>query len=380
MRLALSEEQTHLARTAAAFVAERSPLARVRKLRDDGDALGYSRDLWSQMAGLGWAGIPFAEQDGGSGLGLAEVVIVTEALGRCLAPEPFLPSVMMAGQALAIAGDPRQRSERLGPIIAGQQVLALAFQERGARFALHRVSTRAERTSSGYRITGAKIQVMGGQGADALVVVARTSGGDADARGLSLLLVPAGTRGLTSTRQRLVDGRNASLVVLDGAEVPASALIGSPDRGGEVLEEVLDRATVALCGEMLGGMSEALDRTVSYLKEREQFGVAIGTFQGLKHRAARMFVEVELARSAVMAAARAIDGGAEHRRAIVSAAKARCSDAYVLVANEAVQMHGGIGMTDEHDIGFFIKRARGAEMTFGDAAHHRERFATMCGF
>jgi acyl-CoA dehydrogenase len=178
----------------------------------------------------------------------------------------------------------------------------------------------------------------------------------------------------------LVDGRNAAIVELDAVNVPESAVVGAVDHGADLLEEVVDRATVALCGEMLGGMSEALSRTVAYLKERIQFGVVIGTFQALKHRAARMFIEIELARSSVMAAARAIDESADQRRALVSTAKARCSDAYVQIANEAIQMHGGIGMTDEHDIGFFIKRARVAEITFGDAAHHRDRFARLMGF
>jgi alkylation response protein AidB-like acyl-CoA dehydrogenase len=332
------------------------------------------------MARRGWTGIAFAEQDGGAGLGMAEVVLVTEALGRCLAPEPFVSSVVLAGQALAIAGSPSQRSDALKSLIAGDTVLALAFHERGSRYDLHRVTTRADKTQAGYRITGAKAQVLGGHGADAFVIVARTSGEAADARGITLLWVPAGARGLRVVRQDLVDGRNAALVELAGVEVPGSAVIGEVDRGADTLDDVVDSATVALCGEMLGGMTEACDRTLAYLKERVQFGVVIGTFQALKHRAARMFVEIELARSAVMAAARAIDERAEHRRALVSAAKARCSDAYVLVANEAIQMHGGIGMTDEHDIGFFIKRARVAEMTFGDAAYHRDRFARLCGF
>jgi alkylation response protein AidB-like acyl-CoA dehydrogenase len=380
MRLALTEDQTILAKTAAAFAADRSPVERVRKLRDTGDPLGYSKELWVEMARLGWTGIAFAEQDGGAGLGMAEVVLVTEALGRCLAPEPFVSSVVLAGQALAIAGSPSQRSDALKSLIAGDTVLALAFHERGSRYDLHRVTTRADKTQAGYRITGAKAQVLGGHGADAFVIVARTSGEAADARGITLLWVPAGARGLRVVRQDLVDGRNAALVELAGVEVPGSAVIGEVDRGADTLDAAVDSATVALCGEMLGGMTEACDRTLAYLKERVQFGVVIGTFQALKHRAARMFVEIELARSAVMAAARAIDERAEHRRALVSAAKARCSDAYVLVANEAIQMHGGIGMTDEHDIGFFIKRARVSEMTFGDAAYHRDRFATLCGF
>jgi alkylation response protein AidB-like acyl-CoA dehydrogenase len=380
MNLALTEDQSMLARTAAAFAAERLPLSRLRALRD-GDGTGYSRDTWREMASLGWTGIPFAEADGGAGLGLAEVVLVAEALGRSLAPEPLVASVMLAGQALAIAGSEAQRAEALRPLLAGEKVVALAHHERGARYDAHHVATRAEKTAVGhYRITGAKTQVAAGYGAAAIVVVARTSGDVRDAEGLTLLLVPASSPGLKITRQRLVDSRNAALVELDGVVVKESAVVGAVDRGAGVLDEVIDRATVALSGEMLGAMSEAFDRTLAYLKERTQFGVAIGTFQALKHRAARMFVEIELARSAVMAAARAVDQGLPCARALVSVAKARCSDACVHVANEAVQMHGGIGMTDEHDIGLFMKHARVAEMTFGDAAFHRNRFASLGGF
>ncbi len=378
-KLALTEDQAILARTASAFAAERLPLSRLRKLREDAGGLGYSREMWAEMASLGWTGIPFSEADGGAGLGLAEVVLVTEALGRRLAPEPFVASVMLAGQALAIAGSAAQRGEHLRPLVAGDKVLALALHERGARFDARRVATRAERTvAGGYRITGTKSHVAAAVGADALVVPART--GAAEDASVTLFLVPAGAPGLSVARQHLIDSRNAGLVELRSVEVGAPAVIGPVGGGAEILDAVLDRATVALCGEMLGGMSEAFDRTLAYLKERTQFGVAIGSFQALKHRAARMFVEIELARSAVMAAARAVDDDLPMGRALVSVAKARCSDAYLLVANEAVQMHGGIGMTDEHDIGLFMKHARTAEMTFGDGAFHRNRFATLRGF
>jgi alkylation response protein AidB-like acyl-CoA dehydrogenase len=380
MRLSLTDDQGILAKTAAAFARERSPLSRLRALRDPNHPCGYSKALWSQMVDLGWTAIPFAEDHGGAGLGVAEVVLVTEALGRCLAPEPFLSSVMLAGRALARAGTEAQRAAYLAPVIAGDKVLALAVDEPGGRHD-RRISTRAEATGGGgLKVMGVKSQVIDGFAADAFVVAARTSGGAGDASGVTLALVAADAPGVRVVRQHRVDGRNAASVELVGVVVPATDVLGRADQGGEVLDEVIDAATVALSGEMVGGMTEALDRTLAHLRERVQFGVPIGTFQALKHRAARVFVEVELARSAVMAAARAIDEGSEHRRALVSAAKARASDAYVNAANEAIQMHGGIGMTDEHDIGLFLKRARVAEMTFGDAAYHRDRFASACAF
>jgi alkylation response protein AidB-like acyl-CoA dehydrogenase len=221
------------------------------------------------------------------------------------------------------------------------------------------------------------VQVLAGAGADAYIVSGRSAGADDAREGVSLFLVPANTPKLKVTRQFRIDSQNTALLELDGVEVPASALIGKLGASAALLDNVLDRGTVALAGEMLGGMTEAFERTIHYLKERKQFNVLIGTFQALKHRAAKMFIELELARSATLAAARALDAELPDARQLVSVAKARASDAYVLIANEGVQMHGGIGMTDEHEIGFFMKRARVCELSLGDAAFHRDRFATL---
>jgi alkylation response protein AidB-like acyl-CoA dehydrogenase len=380
VQLVLSEDQELLAKTAADFAAERSPLARVRELRDGADPLGFSRPLWKEMAELGWVGIPFPESCGGAGMGLAELAVVLEALGRNLAPEPFLSSVLLAGQALLQAGSPAQQKAWLPRLVSGEALLALANQERGSRFDLARVATRARREGDAWVLRGEKTAVLDGAAADALVVAARTSGQDADPAGLSLFLVPAATPGLRRERQWRVDSRHAALVALEDARLPADALLGGAGEGLAVLGRVVDLATAGLCAEMLGSMSAAFERTLHYLKNRVQFGVPIGSFQALKHRAAQMFVEIELCRSAVMGAVRALDAGDAEAPKLVSLAKARCSEAAILVANEAVQMHGGIGMTDEHDIGFFLKRARVAELTFGDAAWHRARWARLCGY
>lgn len=380
MQLVLTEDQELLAKTAEDFAAEHSPVSRVRELRDSGDPDGFSRALWKEMAELGWAGIPFPERYGGAELGLAELAVVMEALGRALAPEPFLSSVLLGGQALLLGGSDRQKDEWLPKLIEGEKLLALAYQERSSRYDLHRVAARAERDGAGWKIRGEKVQVLDGTTADALVVAARTSGEEADAEGITLFLVPAGAPGLGVERQHRLDSRNAARVALDAVAVVAEDVVGAEGQGGELLERVVDRATAGLCAEMLGSMSEAFDRTLTYMKQREQFGVPIGSFQALKHRAANEYIEIELCRSAVMAATRAIDEGAEEAPRLVSLAKARCSDAAMLVANESIQMHGGIGMTDEHDIGFFLKRARVAELTFGDAAWHRDRWARLGGY
>jgi acyl-CoA dehydrogenase len=380
MQLVLSEDQELLAKTAADWVRAHSPLRRVRDLRDAADPLGFSRAHWKQMAELGWVGIPFAEEHGGAGMGLADLAVVLEALGRTLAPEPFLSTVLLAGQALAQGGSAAQQQAWLPRVAAGDAVLAFAHQEPRSRFDRHRVATTARRDGEGYVLDGQKIQVLDAAVADAFVVVARTGGSERDAAGLTLLLVPKDAPGLAIAPQTRIDHRGAALVRLDGVRVGADAVIGAAGEGAALLDRVLDRATAGLCAEMLGAADQIFADTVQYLKTRQQFGVPIGSFQALKHRAAKVYMEIELLRSAVLAAVRAIDAGDPDAPKLVSLAKARASDAFVLAANEAVQMFGGVGMTDEYDVGFYIKRARVAEMTFGDAAWHRERWARLSGY
>jgi alkylation response protein AidB-like acyl-CoA dehydrogenase len=374
VQLVLTEDQEFIAKTAEDFVAEKSPVSRMRELRDSADATGFSRELWKEMADLGWAGIPFSEELGGADLGMAEFVTVLEALGRTLAPEPFLSTVLLAGQALRLGGSESQQKDWLPGVIAGDTILTVAYQERGSRYDLACAETKAEPDGDGFLLSGEKIQVLDGHVADAVIVSASTPGG------ISLFLVPKGAPGMEITRQSRLDSRNAAIVKLDGVRVAKSDLVGGLDTGADLLERVVDLATVGLCAEMLGAMSEAFGQTLEHLKSRVQFDVPIGSFQALKHRAADMFIEVELCRSAVMAAARAVDEENESVRKLVSLAKARCSEAFVLVTNEAVQMFGGVGMTDEYDIGFYMKRARAAEMTFGDAAWHRDRWARLSGY
>ncbi len=380
MQLVLTEDQELLAKTVADFAEDRSPVSRVRSLRDDGDPDGFSRSLWREMAELGWVGIPFPESVGGADLGLAELALVLEGLGRKLAPEPFLSGVLLGGQALLLGGSPAQQEKWLPKLVEGEWWVTLAYQERSSRYDLRTVATRAEAAGAGWRLNGEKIQVLDAHSADLIVVAARTAGEERDAGGITLFAIPGGAAGLRLEPQRRVDSRSAALVCLDAVAASADDIIGTEGEGGDLLERVVDRATVGLCAEMLGAMSEAFERTLTYLKQREQFGVPIGSFQALKHRAAEQFIEIELCRSAVMAAARAVDTGQNDAPKLVSLAKARCSDTAILVANESVQMHGGIGMSDEHEIGFYLKRARAAELTFGDAAFHRDRWARLSGY
>ena len=380
MQLVLTEDQELLAKTAADFVREHSPVSRVRELRDRRDPLGFSRPLWKQMAELGWVGIPFPEALGGAGLGLADLAVVLEQLGRSLAPEPFLSTVLLGGQALLLGASEAQRQAWLPRVAAGEALLSLAWQEPRSRFEPFAIETRAEPDGDGFVLRGEKIAVLDAAAADAIVVAARSAGGERDEAGIALFLVPRGAPGLAITPQTRIDHRAAGIVRLDGVRVARDAAVGEVGGGGPLLARVLDRATAGLCAEMLGAASQVFADTVEYLKTRVQFGVPIGSFQALKHRAARVFMEIELLRSATMAAVRALDADDADAAKLVSLAKARAADAFLLAANEAVQMFGGVGMTDEYDVGFYLKRARVAEMTFGDAAWHRERWARWGGY
>jgi len=380
MSLVLTEDQLILKQSAAEFVKKESPLSRVRKLRDEQDPDGFSRPMWNKMAELGWQGILIPEQYEGLSMGYVDLACVLEECGRNLVPEPLLSTVALGANAVLLGGDETQKHEILPRVADGSLVMTVAYQEKASRYDLAKIACRAERRGSGYVINGEKTMVLDGHVADMLVVAARTSGEPGDARGVSLFLVPRDTPGLEARRQVALHLRNVAWLTLRDVEVAETARLGAEGAGFEVLAEVVDRATAALCAEMLGGMQAAFEMTLDYLKTRKQFGVLIGTFQALKHRAARMFVEIELARSSVMGACDALDRCAPDARALVSAAKARCSDTGMLVGYEGIQLHGGIGMTDEHDIGFYLKRARGNEITFGDAAYHRDRFARAAGF
>jgi alkylation response protein AidB-like acyl-CoA dehydrogenase len=380
--LVLSEEQELLQHTARDFVAGRSSLRRIRQLRDTADPEGFSRDLWREMAALGWLGIGLPEAYGGAGLGATELMVVLEEMGRGLMPEPMLSTVCLGANAILLGGSEAQRREHLPAVAAGERLLALAGQEPRSRYAFHHVETRAEPSGGGWVLRGEKVGVLDGHVADRLIVPARTAGAPRDPAGITLFVVRPDASGVRIERQARVDSRNAALVHLNGVRAGPADVLGEAGGGGVLLERVVDRGTVGLAAEMLGAMSAAFDLTMDYLRTRVQFGVPIGSFQALKHRAARMFVEIELARSAVLHAHRVLDDGADDAAVAraASIAKAKCTDAFRLIADEAVQMHGGIGMTDEHDIGFFLKRARAAEVTFGDAAHHRDRLARLDGY
>ena len=381
MPMILNDEQTMLKDTAKDFCANSAPIAQLRKLRDEDSADGFDRATWTKMVELGWAGIPFPEEHGGLAFGYKGLGVVTEETGRTLAASPLFATVWLGGTILNLGGSDAQKTALLPKVTAGELLLALALEE-SHRHDPHGVAARAERSGDGYAITGAKKFVLDGHVADKLIVAARTSGSAGERDGISLFLVDSDAAGVAATRTKMVDSRNAANIDLQNVAVGADALIGQEGRGADVLDPALDIARIGICAEMLGGAEECFERTVQYLKEREQFGVPIGSFQALKHRAANMFCEIELSKSCVLEALTALDEARDPAEVakLASLAKAKVGETFHTVSREGIQMHGGIGMTDEFDIGFFIKRAAVTEQTFGDIHFHRNRYGELEGY
>ena len=381
MPMILNDEQNMLRDSAKSFCEENAPIGQLRKLRDDDSADGFDRDTWSQMVELGWAGIPFPEEHGGLAFGYKGLGVVTEETGRTLAASPLFATVWLGGTIVNLGGSDAQKAALLPKIAAGELLLALALEE-SHRHDPYGVATSAQASGDGYTISGSKKFVLDGHVAEKLIVAARTSGATGDRDGISLFLVDAGADGVTVTRTKMVDSRNAANVELADVSVSGDALIGELGKGADVLDPALDIARIGIAAEMLGSTQECFDRTVQYLKDREQFGVPIGSFQALKHRAANMFCEIELSKSCVLEALTALDEERDREEVakLASLTKAKVGETFHTVSREGIQMHGGIGMTDEFDIGFFIKRAAVTEQTFGDVNYHRNRYGELEGY
>jgi acyl-CoA dehydrogenase len=376
MALVLNEEQLMLKDAAAGFLSEKAPVAALRALRDSADETGYSPELWREMSEMGWAGIAIPEEFGGLDYGYTGLGIVLEEMGRNLSASPLQASILVCATAVARLGNQAQKETLLPALASGELTMALALQE-GPHHAPHKTALQASTVGGTHTLTGRKVFVQDAHVADKFIVVARTSGSAGDDSGLSLFLVDADREGVSTERVIMVDSRNGGNVNFDNVEVTADDLLGELDGAYGPLQRVLDIANVGLSAELLGLSIEAFERTLEYLKERKQFGELIGSFQGLQHRAAEMYSQLELARSIVIKALQAVDAEADNLSTLASACKAKLCEVATLVSNEAIQMHGGIGMTDEYEIGFFIKRARVAQQTFGDYHYHLDRYAKL---
>jgi alkylation response protein AidB-like acyl-CoA dehydrogenase len=376
MNFGFSDEQDLLRATARKFFDNECPSTVVRRLMETPE--GMDPALWTRVAEQGWLGLVFPEAHGGLGLGLVDLVVLMEEMGRAVVPGPYFSAVLLGGGILMDAGNETHEKEWLPRIATGEARVALAFMEPSALLGPAGVTLAAARKGAGYSLSGTKLFVQDAHTADAIVVAARTSGTGSAARGISLFLVPKGTRGLEVTLLPTMDQtRKLCEVTLRDVEVGAGALLGPVDEGWGPLQKTLLRATVALCAEMCGGAQKVLDMTVEYAKIRQAFGRPIGSYQGVKHRAADMLVDVENGKSITYYAAWAMDEGVAEAELAVSMAKAHVSDAYRRVSAAGIQLHGGIGFTWEHDLHLYFKRAKGSEFTFGDATYHRERVAQL---
>jgi alkylation response protein AidB-like acyl-CoA dehydrogenase len=379
MPLYHTDDQAMLAETASQFMAEEGAISKqLRHWRDRDCNDGFGHGLWKQMAEMGFTGLLVAEGDGGLGMGHVEAGIVLEEIGRNLTPSPFLTSSVLGATALA-AGSGDIKSRWLPGLIAGDSVFAVAIDE-GAKHRPERIKTRAEKSGNGFRLSGAKDFVVHGASADMLVVAARTAGSDDDVEGITLFAVPRDANGLSHEAVRLVDSSMATHTRFDGVELDGDAVIGEVDGGRAVLNRMLMAGRVGAAAEGVGVARGAMDMTVDYLKQRKQFGKLIGEFQALQHRAAHLYSEVEIARAAVIKAAQLLDAGSEQADLMASVAKAKVAKAAGLAVREGVQMHGGIGMTDEYDIGLYMKRDRALQEFLGDQYYHANRVAELSGY
>ena len=379
MSLVLNEDQQMFRDAAKRFAVERAPVAQLRKLRDQNDGVGFDREVWKEMAHMGWAGVLVPEEHGGAGFGYVGAGLIAEEIGRNLSATPLVSTAVLAVTALLRGGSAAQKEALLPAIAGGELIVALASDENN-RHAPHSIATRATGGSGKFKLNGRKIHVLDGHVADRLIVTARTSGDVASRDGITLFVIDAKASGVSTTRTPTVDSHNAASIDLRDVAVSESDVIGTFDKGAFVLDAVLDAGRAVLAAELLGVAEESFERTLDYLRDREQFGAKIGSFQALQHRAAHLFCEIELVRSVVLRTLQALEAQEPVAANLVCLAKAKATDVARVATNEAVQMHGGIGMTDEFDIGFFMKRARAAGETFGDYYYHADRFAQLAGY
>ena len=379
MKLVLSEEEQFLKDTAKNFADERSPISHFRSLRDNNDPKLWDKDIWSEMVKLGWPGILIPEEFGGSNFGVTGIGVILQECAKTLTPSPLFATGVLGAYAITQFGNDDQKSNYLPKIVGGEITTALAIDET-SHHEPSKTEMTAKKNDSNFILNGKKIFVIDGASADILIVLARTSGVKGDSTGLSLFILNSDTSGIEIKKLDMADSRNYANISFNEVIIDESSLLGDLETAGETVESILDIGRIAMSAEMLGNAESAFEITLDYLKQRKQFGALIGSFQALQHRAAEMFCEIELTKSSVMAAMRAADENSNELQRLSSLSKTMAGETLHLVSNEAIQMHGGIGVTDEYDIGFFLKRARVAEQIFGSAKYHTERYANLSGF
>ena len=377
----LNEQQQLLKTTVEDLLRQQSPVSALRHLRDNQDATGYSKQLWQQLVDMGIPTAALPEQFGGYGFGYLGLGAVFEVMGQSLCATPLLSSIVLGASVMELSGDETLQSSLLPNILEGKTTVALAIDEANRHQPLG-IECSAQQRGDQWLLQGRKTFVLDGHSADKIIVVARTSPASAAnaARGLTLFLIDAKTKGLTIERTHMMDGRNAANLQFNNLYTDNSAIIGSFDKGWAILQPVLNRGRICLAAEMLGGATAVFEQTMAYLREREQFDVKIGSFQALKHRSAQLLCDLELCRSSVMAALDALDKDPKSTSQLACLAKTLANDVYLKATNEAVQLHGGMGVTDELDVGLFLKRARVCIQTLGDSHYLQDQYARLSGF
>ena len=379
MKLILTEEQEFLRDTAKDFAQERTPVTHFRSLRDNKDENLWDKDIWQEMVNLGWSGILIPEEFGGSDFGVAGISVILQECGKTLTPSPLFSTGVLGAYAISNFGTQEQKEKYLPKIVSGEITTALAVDE-SSHHDPSKTLFKAEQKGSVFLLNGKKTFVIDGASADVLIILARTSGNSGDLAGLTLFIIESDVDGIKKIKLDMADSRNYANIEFNDVECSNKSILGALESGGETVERILDIGRIAMSAEMLGNAESAFETTIDYLKQRKQFGVLIGTFQALQHRAAEMFCEIELTKSAVMAAIHGADENSNELQRLSSLAKTIAGETLNLVSNEAIQMHGGIGVTDEYDLGFFIKRSRVAEQIFGSSTYHTERYANLSGF
>ena len=376
MALVLNEEQQSLKDIAKEFLQKNAPVTHFREIRDTESELGYDPDLWKQMVDLGWSGILVPEEYGGFDFGMVGMGSILEEMGKMLTPSPLFSTGVLGASFISLGGNDKQKQTYLPQIVDGSITTALALEE-GNRHSPLSINTEARKDGKNYALTGNKTFVIDGHSSNLLIVAARTSGSENDSSGITLFLVDPSIDGVEVSKTSMVDSRNSANITLKEVDVSIDNVLGEENNGAALLDEVLDRAQIAISAEMLGNASQAFDITLEYLKERKQFGAVIGSFQALQHRAAEMYSELELTKSSVIAACVAADEQSNDLKRMASLAKFKAGETNHLVTNEAVQMHGGVGVTDEYDVGLYLKRARVTEQIFGNSEYHLDRYASL---
>ena len=379
MALILNEEQQSLKDIAKEFLQKNAPVTHFREIRDTNNELGYDEVLWKEMVNLGWSGILIPEEYGGFDFGMVGMGSIFEEMGRTLTPSPLFATGVLGASLISLGGNDSQKQTLLPKIVEGSLTTALALEENN-RHSPNVISTSATKSGDNYEISGEKTFVIDGHSANLLIVAARTEGSIDDESGITLFMLDPKTDGLEITKTSMVDSRNSAQVKLRNVVVSSSDILGGLNNGSGILENVLDRAQIAISAEMLGNASQAFQITLEYIKERKQFGAVIGTFQALQHRAAEMYSEIELTKSSVIAACNAVDENSNDLKRMASLAKFKAGETNHLVTNEAIQMHGGVGVTDEYDVGLYLKRARVTEQIFGNSEYHIDRYATLSDY